>query len=103
MKQRELLGSALDAERRCAGEIAARLVHAGDQPELHGVARDAEYYGDRRCCRLRRESRGGASEHGDHCRLAADKVRRERRQAVVMSLSPTIFDPDITTFCIADL
>ena len=56
--------------------------------------------GDCRACRLGRECRRGASGH-DHSDLPPDQIGRQRRQSVVLTFRPTVFDRHILAFDIA--
>jgi hypothetical protein len=43
-----------------------------------------------------------ATEHGDYGHLSANEVGRQRRQPIVMTLRPAVFDRDILVFDVAD-
>ena len=101
VQQLQPLRLQLHAQRGHAGEIAARPVQAGDQPERDRIGAGEEH--DRNG-----PGRGLGGEHaehlagdGDHRDLSADQVGRQRRQPVVLLLRPAIFDRDVAALDIA--
>ena len=54
------------------GGVAARLIEAGNQTDLHGVGASDEDNGNRRCRQLGRESRGGAARCHDDSNTPAN-------------------------------
>jgi hypothetical protein len=48
-----------------------------------------------RCGRLRRQCRGGAADRRDHGNLSEYQIGGQRRQPLVISLRPAVFDCDI--------
>src|SRR5262249_36890508 len=81
-------------------QIAARSVEAGDQAGLDRLDPSAEDDGNRGGRRLGRE-RGRTitgDENGDQ---AANQVRRLRRQAIVLTIYPTVFNRDVLALNIA--
>jgi len=79
------------------GGVAARPRKFGDQPLDHGVGRGREHDRDRRRRSLCRE-RGGSAGRGDHGDLSAHQIGRERRQPIVVTLRPAIFDRHVAAF-----
>jgi hypothetical protein len=70
---------------------------AGDEAEVYWIAGCREDNRDCCSCRSCRNCRRGAGR-GEHDHLATNQLRRERRQSVILALSPTIFDNYILSF-----
>src|SRR5262249_27646017 len=72
-------------------EVAARPREAGDKTKPDRVFADYEDDGDRRGCRLGRESGRGTSgrDHGDP---SLHQLRRQRRQPIDLIVGPAVFD-----------
>ena len=84
-----------------AGDIAAGPIVARYQAELDGIAAGGEDDWNGGRCSLGRKDRGGATGRCDHCHLTADQIGRERRQPVIVTLSPAILDRYRATFDVA--
>ena len=80
-----------------AGGVAARPGKAGDQPLDYGVGRGRKHDRDRRRRGLCRERRWSAGR-GYHRDLPAHQLGRERRQPIVVTLRPAIFDRHVAAF-----
>ena len=83
--------------------IAARPGEAGDKTELDRIVADAEDDRDRRGRRLGRERRSEVPARGDHGHLTANQIGRQRRQAIVLTLRPAVFDRHVLALDIAGL
>src|SRR5215471_6393105 len=82
------------------GNVATGSAKAGNNAGPHGV--DTQIEDNRNCrgCRLARECR----RHvlcDDHAHLTTNQIGRQSRQAIVLALSPTVFDRHIPAFDIA--
>jgi hypothetical protein len=80
------------------GGVAARPVEAGNEANFHRVSANDEDDGNRRrrCFGCKRSR--GADRCDDDSHPPANQVRREIRQALVVTFAPAIFDGDILTF-----
>jgi hypothetical protein len=85
-----------------ARHVSARPGEAGDKAEPDRVLGDDECDGDRGGCGFdgKDSSCTGYGNHGD---LAANQIARERRQAIVATLRPAVFDPHVLAFDIAGI
>src|SRR5262249_25373089 len=91
MQELQTLCRHFSVEKIVAGRIAARPCEAGNETQPDWVFTDAEYNGDRCCCRFGRlGSVVVASRCGYHSNSTANKVRHERRQVVKLTLQPMI-------------
>src|SRR5262249_36049529 len=80
-------------------EIASWSVQAGDEPGCDRVAGGEK---DDRYGRRRRLGHGrGRGVRGDHAHLSAKEIGGQRRQTLVATLGPAVFDPYITPLYIA--
>jgi hypothetical protein len=101
MQQLQPLGQQLHIQRGYTGEIAARTIEAGDQPQLDRVERGGE--DDRNSLRRRLCSIGRELVRGDHRHLPAHQVGRQRRQPLVMLVGPAVFQRDVAPLHIPGL
>jgi hypothetical protein len=81
-------------------QIAAGAAEAGDEAGLNRLDPSAKDDGDRRGCRLGRQ-RGRTVTGDEYGDLPANQVRCLRRQAIVLTLYPTVFNRDVLAFNIA--
>ena len=79
------------------GNVAAGTVETGHQPSCDGIAAHDEYDGNRRRRGLGRMRRDGISGRSDHGGLLPRELVRERRESIVTSLCPAVFDGHIAT------
>jgi hypothetical protein len=85
------------AQVRHTGCVTARPGKVCDEPLDYGVGRGREHdrYRRRRgFCRERRRSAGC----GDHRDLPAHQIGRQRRQPIIVTLCPAIFDRHVAAF-----
>src|SRR5262249_14515858 len=59
--------------------------------------------GDRRGCSLGREGRDGAFGRGDHGNLSAHQFTGQRRQPIILTVRPAVFDCDVLALDMARL
>ena len=102
MQHLQLLRSEFYKQHAHSRSIVARPVEAGDNAKLDRVAATVENNWDRlrRC--LGGQCRRLASHGHDHGHLTARQLNRKRRQSIVVSLRPTIFNRDVLAFDIPD-
>jgi len=91
----------LHAHHGDPGDVAARPVEAGNEGELERVGGHVEDDWNGRRCRLGGHRRRGTADRNDRRNVPVDQLRRQRRQAIVMTLRPAVFEPHILTFDIA--
>ena len=101
MQQLQLLRRELSSVEGRTRDIAARPVEAGDEAELHRIAGGREDDWNRRGCRLGGQRRDGAAARVNDRHLAANQIGRQRRQAIILTLRPAVFDADIAVLDIA--
>src|SRR5262249_12270120 len=65
---------------------------AGDETKPDWIVGDGKDDGDRRGCSLGREGRDGAFGRGDHGNLSAHQFTGQRRQLIILTVRPAIFD-----------
>jgi hypothetical protein len=84
-----------------ARDIATWPVQAGDETQFDRIATDREHDGnrDRRC--LGRECRGGTDRRDNRAHLTTHQIGRHRRQAIILTFRPAIFDCDVLSFDVA--
>src|SRR5262245_53336887 len=101
VQQAEPLAGDQVAEPAHSGDIAARPVEARHVALLDWVAARREH--NRNGLGRRHGSQHGsaASRRGDHSDLAADQIRRKRRQSIVLIFCKTGFDCDVAAIDIA--
>src|SRR5262249_10608479 len=78
-------------------QVAAWAVETRDQADLNRVDPGVEDDGNRRGRRLGRQ-RGRAVAGDKYGDLLANQFRRQSRQAIVLTLRPTVFDRDVLAF-----
>src|SRR5262249_18705288 len=78
-----------------------RPVEAGNETKFDRVGADVENDWNARRRGFSSERRRGAPGRNDHRHLAADQIGCERRQPVILALSPAVFDAYIPVFDIA--
>src|SRR5262249_44427425 len=84
-----------------ARDVSARSAETGDKPLLHRIARGHKQDRNRRCCGFCRERWRCPAASGNDTNATAYQVRRQLRQNIVSSVSPTKFDRDVVPFDIA--
>src|SRR5262245_57491575 len=83
------------AEYGDTGRVATGLIETRYQACGDWIAVSHEHNGDRSGCgldHLRRRLAAGCSDHGH---LTVYQIGRERREAIVVTLAPTVFDPNV--------
>jgi hypothetical protein len=102
MQQFQSLREYLPVQLGYARDVAARLVKAGDEPELDRVA--TRFEDDRNICgrRLRGERRRSAGR-GNHGHLTMNQIGRHRRQPIKAILRPAVFDRHVAAINITVL
>src|SRR5262245_30097660 len=99
VQQVQTLRSDLDVQHNHAGEISSWSVQAGEEAGCDRVAGGKK---DDRYGRRRRLGHGrGRGVRGDHAHLSAKEIGGQRRQTLVATLGPAVFDPYITALYIA--
>jgi hypothetical protein len=102
-QKRQPLRRQLDDEKVDAGQVAARPCEARHQPVPDRVVPDIEDDGSRRGRCLGRERRGHAPGCDNHGNAAANKVGRQRRQALKLIVGPAVFDRQVFALDIAGI
>jgi len=94
VQQLEVLRPQRSADKGHAGQVAARLVEAGDEAGRDRVFGGREDDGDRRGRRLDRAccDTGGRDDHGHP---PANQLGRQSGQAIVVILRPAVFDRQV--------
>jgi hypothetical protein len=94
------LGRQLNVDVAEAGEVAIRPSQAGDEAGCDRVTDASEDDRDRRGGILRgqRRCRGDGR---DHINLAADEIRGQSGQPIVIALRPAVFDRDVLALDVA--
>ena len=95
MQKLQSLRLQLHAECGHAGEIAARPVQTGDEPECDRISPGEEDDRNGGGRRLRREHPNHLTGRSDHGDLSPHQIARQGRQPIVLLLRPAIFDRDI--------
>src|SRR5262249_19694378 len=87
----------LDLKRANPGDVAARTMQARDEtaPNRVGASRENDWYGRGR--RLGRDGRYLAADCNNDGYLPMHEIGGEPRQAIVLTLSPTIVEGDVLT------
>ena len=85
-----------------AGDVAARPVEAGDKADLTGSPPTTNTIGIVVVAALA-ASAAALPPCDDHRHLAADQIGRQRRQSIVLTFRPAIFDRDVLALDIAGL
>src|SRR6266566_3748485 len=95
MHQLQPLRNYFPVQLSYARDVAARLVKAGDEPELDRVA--TRFEDDRHVCsrRLRCECRRSTGR-GDHCHLTMNQMGRHRWQPIKAVPRPMVFNHYVT-------
>src|SRR5262249_11499331 len=88
----ETLGHQLGRDKVDACQIAARPREAGDETKPDGIVADDKDDGDRRGCSLGREGRNGDFGRGDHGNRSAHQFNGQRRQPIILTVGPAVFD-----------
>jgi hypothetical protein len=88
-------------EERGASHVGARAVEARDEAFLDRVLADAEDDRNGTGGRFRRPRRLVSTNRDEHVHAAADKLRRERWQSIVLTLSPAKFDCHVAALDVA--
>src|SRR5262245_63973938 len=89
------------AESGHAGQVATRPVQAGDQPVSHRLAAVYKYDRDGRGGRLGRKCWGKCTSCDDHRHVPADQISSQCWQPSGLTISPTVFDRQISALDIA--
>jgi hypothetical protein len=88
----------LSSDQRDAGDVTARPVEAGDQPERDRVAADHEHDRNRRGRRFGRADRRGAGGRDDGGDPPVDQIGRQCRQPIVLAVRVAVFDRHVAAF-----
>ena len=99
MRQLQPLRPYLNAQLGHARQVATWSAQAGNETELHGIARAGEDNGYSRGRRLRRQISRGISE--DHSHLTTNQLSRHRRRSVILPLQPPVLDPHVLALDVA--
>jgi hypothetical protein len=84
-------------------QVAAWPGKVGDKTEPDRIVGNYEDDGDRRGCRLGRQSRRVASGRGDDGDLPPNQLGRQRRQPIVSALRPAVLVRHVLTFDVPSL
>jgi hypothetical protein len=82
----------LNVQCRYAGKIGARSAQAGDKSIFDRVAAGQEDDRDSRGLRLCGQSGDTVTAGCDHVHPTANQIGRQRRQPVVLTIGPAVFD-----------
>src|SRR5262249_41813295 len=74
-----------------------------DETKPDWMVGDGKDDGDRRGCSLGREGRDGAFGRGDHGNLSAHQFTGQRRQPIILTVRPAVFDCDVLALDMARL
>ena len=82
------------------GDVAARPVEAGDQTKCDRVTAAGK---DNRnlCGRRLGGNRGSTPRCDDHVHLPTNQISRERRQSIILTLGPAVFDRHVAALDVA--
>src|SRR5262249_24152977 len=97
VRQFEPFWSDLPVEKAHPGGIASRSVQAGDQPLFDRVTTVCEHDWDCSRSRYGRLCCIGASCRSDDGHLTPNQIGRERRQPIIVTFRPAVFDRDVPT------
>src|SRR6202451_796672 len=75
-----------------ACDVAIRPVEAGYYTSFDRIRAHDEDYRNGRCCRFGRERRRKPACGGDDGNLAANQIGGQRRQPIVLSVRPAVFE-----------
>ena len=93
-------GTELTLKTADARDVAARPVEAGNETKFDRVAADVKTIGIVAVAALAASAAGGA-DRDDHGHLAANQIGRQRRQPIVLTFRPAVFDRYIAALDIA--
>jgi hypothetical protein len=85
----------LGSDQRYAGDIAARSIEAGDEPETYGVAADHEHDRNGRSRRLCRADRRSAGSRDDNGYLSVDEISCQPWEPIVLTVRIAVLDPHV--------
>src|SRR4029453_19389445 len=91
----------LHIQRGHTREVAIGPAQAGDKSKLDRVAAGKKDDWNRGGRRLSRQYRRKSVDGGNHSHLTMNKISRESRQSIVLTLCPSIFDRDIPVLDVA--
>ena len=84
------------------GDVAARPIEAGDETQPDRIVADwRRRSGIVAVAALAASAAGVAADRDDHGHLAADQIGRQRRQSIVLTLRPAVFDRHVLALDIA--
>src|SRR6516225_1692317 len=92
----QTLGFEVSTENRHAGDVAIRVIEAGNIPKLYGIA--PERNDDRNCFGRSDDRPNGPARPDQDGWLAAHKISGEFRQPIEVPIRPPLFDRDVLTF-----
>ena len=95
MQESETLSLHLADKKVNTCRVAAGPVEASDKPQLDRVITAGEHDRNCRCCRFSCQRGPDASSRSDDADLMPKQVADERRQSIVLTLGPAIFDRDV--------
>src|SRR5258708_7404024 len=79
-----------------SSDIAARPAEACNKSKFDGIGgrlkNDGNGFGRRLCCQCRR-----SAARRNHCHLSMNQFSGQRRQAIVMAISPTVLNREVLT------
>jgi len=103
MQQGNSLGLHIDSIDGRTGDVGTWPVEAYDKTFLDGIAGHDHHGGNSRGCRLGGKRRWIATAGSDQCHVPPDQIRRHRRQPIIVSVRPAIFDLDVVTLDVAGI
>jgi len=101
-KQRQPLALQIGGYGRQPGQISAGARKACDKARAYGIAHGDHDAGDRIGCILHGEG-SGCTGCNDHIDARGDQFRHQRREPLVVSFRPTIFNDDVPAFDITEV
>jgi hypothetical protein len=81
--------------------VAAGLIHGGNEAVGDRIGASLENDGNRRGCCFGRQAGGGGTKCGYHSDATANEISRQRWQSIVPTLRPSIFDSHIAALDVA--
>jgi hypothetical protein len=92
VKQFQALRLQVGGQKGNAGSASAGPIEASDQSTRHWIAAVEEHNRNTRCCCYRGVARGIAAGRNDDAYRTANEISSHRRQPIILTLRPPIFD-----------